>query len=158
MPPSITPPRRSALLGILTLAVAAVGAPDADAASRLLWTDFTANTISRAGLDGTGVVPSFIGGRLVPERRRRAGEVRLLDQRNRRRTIGRASLDGTGVNQGFISGITGSPFGLAVDDSHIYWTIPLSNRIGRANLDGTGGQPDLPDRELRASARRRPRR
>ncbi len=66
MPPSITPPRRSALLGILTLAVAAVGAPDADAASRLLWTDFTANTISAAGLDGTGVVPSFIGGASSP--------------------------------------------------------------------------------------------
>jgi uncharacterized repeat protein (TIGR02543 family) len=55
--------------------------------------------------------------------------------------IGRASLDGTGVNKSFIS-TGGSPVGVAVDASYIYWMrinwSPDSASIGRANLDGTG--------------------
>ncbi len=61
-------------------------------------------------------------------------------------TIGRANLDGTGVDQSFIttSGVN-PPNDVAVDPTHIYWTIhsiydsfPYPGTIGRANLDGSG--------------------
>jgi sugar lactone lactonase YvrE len=52
-------------------------------------------------------------------------------------TIGRAELDGTGADQAFITGPT-TPFGVAVDAKHIYWTDDTENAIGRANIDGTG--------------------
>jgi virginiamycin B lyase len=56
-------------------------------------------------------------------------------------TIGRAELDGTGANQGFITG-AGSPSGMAVNYTHIYWVSSRDNgTIGRANLDGTGANP-----------------
>jgi hypothetical protein len=53
--------------------------------------------------------------------------------------IGRANLDGSGVNPAFITGI--SPFSVAVDGAHIYWTDHDAGAIGRANLDGTGVNP-----------------
>ena len=49
-------------------------------------------------------------------------------------TIGRADLDGQNVNQSFITG-TASPFGMAVDGSHVYWAN-FYGGIGRADLDG----------------------
>src|SRR5882724_12762668 len=36
-------------------------------------------------------------------------------------TISRADLDGSNVNQSFITGVS-TPFGVAVDAEHIYWT------------------------------------
>jgi virginiamycin B lyase len=52
-------------------------------------------------------------------------------------TIGRANLDGTSANSSFITG-AGTPFGVAVDGSHVYWANPLTDEeIGRSNLDGT---------------------
>jgi virginiamycin B lyase len=50
--------------------------------------------------------------------------------------IGRANLDGSGVNQNFITD-DGSPYGVAVDGDHIYWTDPFASTIKRANLDGS---------------------
>ena len=59
-------------------------------------------------------------------------------------TIGRADIDGTGVDPSFITGANG-PGGLALDDTHIYWTntgsgptFGCGTTIGRANRDGTG--------------------
>jgi hypothetical protein len=57
--------------------------------------------------------------------------------------IGRANLDGTGVDENFITGLEYPHEAVAVDGSHLYWTIlsqdPFpTHRIGRANLDGTG--------------------
>jgi hypothetical protein len=49
-------------------------------------------------------------------------------------TIGRADFDGQNVNEGFITG-TASPFGMAVDGSHVYWAN-FYGGIGRADLDG----------------------
>jgi virginiamycin B lyase len=57
--------------------------------------------------------------------------------------IGRAELDGTGADQGFITG-AGSPAGMAVNYTHIYWVSNHDNgTIGRANLDGTGADPNF---------------
>src|SRR5205814_930318 len=52
-------------------------------------------------------------------------------------SIGRADFDGHNVNQGFITG-TASPFGVAVDGSHVYWAN-FYGGIGRADLDGQNG-------------------
>jgi hypothetical protein len=52
--------------------------------------------------------------------------------------IGRANLDGSGVETGFIT-TNRSPMGVAVSDTHVYWTGDPDS-IGRANLDGTGVQ------------------
>jgi alpha-tubulin suppressor-like RCC1 family protein len=52
--------------------------------------------------------------------------------------IGRANLDGTGVNTRFIR-TDGTPFVVAVDREHVYWTdVSPTSTIARANLDGTG--------------------
>ena len=47
----------------------------------------------------------------------------------------RANLDGTG-NQ-FLTEAGFNPYGVAVDNAHLYWAGPPGN-IARANLDGTG--------------------
>jgi uncharacterized protein YjbI with pentapeptide repeats len=53
-------------------------------------------------------------------------------------TIVRANLDGSDVDSNFMS-VPDSPAGLAVDESHIYWTTYSDHYgIGRANIDGSG--------------------
>ena len=83
-------------------------------------------------------------------------------------TIGRANLDGTGAQESFISGIevagTGvfqsfpgiNGCGLAVDETHIYWSNASAGTIGRANLDGTDVNPGFIVTGLAASARPSP--
>ena len=53
-------------------------------------------------------------------------------------SIGRANLDGTGADRTFID--LGTPCGIAVSRTHIYWGREARRRdaIGRANLDGSG--------------------
>src|SRR5262245_34006597 len=50
-------------------------------------------------------------------------------------SIGRADFDGQNVNQSFITGVS-SPFGIAVDSTHIYWANYAISLIGRADRDG----------------------
>jgi hypothetical protein len=138
VPPFTTPPRRTALVLLVALTTVAFGAHDADAASRLLWTDFSDDTIGRAALDGTAIDPAFLAGASSPSAVVVRGRYVYWTNATGGGTIGRAGLDGSGINQSFVTGIVGSPFGLAVDDTHVYWTIPFTNRIGRANHDGSG--------------------
>ena len=51
-------------------------------------------------------------------------------------SIGRARIDGSEVDQTFIRGGLRNPFGLAVDDTHIYWTNRGTRSISRAKLNG----------------------
>ena len=55
--------------------------------------------------------------------------------------IGRANLDASGTDQAFISvgPPMSHPVGLAVDDSHVYWSaFEETDAVGRARLDGSG--------------------
>lgn len=108
--------------------------------SYIYWSD-SHNGIGRANLDGTGANGNFITGiGSVSQVTTDGRYLYWIDAYNRR--IGRANINGTGVNASFISGPSlNLGRGLAVDDSHIYWSQPassVSGFVGRANLDGSG--------------------
>ena len=67
--------------------------------------------------------------RVTPRRRPRA---HVLPQQ--RYSIGRADLDGANANNNFITGMTNKVRGIAVNDSHVYWTqyVDLSTETDRA--------------------------
>ncbi len=52
-------------------------------------------------------------------------------------TIGRQANDGSHVNPQFIQGAF-TPYGVAVDAGHVYWTNSSNGSVGRANIDGSG--------------------
>ena len=56
--------------------------------------------------------------------------------------LDRANLDGTGGQFLTQSGLFSNPYGVAVDNAHLYWSGPPGN-IARANLDGTGTDPSF---------------
>ncbi len=62
--------------------------------------------------------------------------------------ISRMNLDGTNPSPGLIASQSqplGTPCGLAVDSSHLYWADEFNNRIGRAGLDGKNREDDFID-------------
>ena len=107
-----------------------------------------ANTIGRAGLDGSNADEFFIpaadtGGALglaVDDQ-----YIYWSNLNSNPPTIGRANLDGSAPDSGFITLISGAntPYGITVDDQYIYWADPQVPAIGRANLDGTDVQPNF---------------
>jgi len=108
----------------------------------LYWTMALLGRISRANLDGSGVIDFFIPGVVTNYPRYITVDQRYIYWTNAGlHSIGRANLDGTGVNQSFIS-ISGfvSPNGIAVDGRYIYWSDNALNTISRANLDGTSAE------------------
>ena len=125
-----------ACFAALTLAAAA-----APASAYIYWGTFTGlginNTtgpISRANLNGTGLIRRFISG--AENASGVAVDAAHVYWTSIDGTIGRANLDGTAVDQRFIPGPSTAD-GVAVDPAHIYWSNQ-DGSIGRANLDGTG--------------------
>ena len=62
--------------------------------------------------------------------------------------ISRMNLDGTNPSPGLVGGESdplGTPCGLAVDASHLYWADKFGNRIGRSGLDGSNREDDFID-------------
>jgi hypothetical protein len=62
--------------------------------------------------------------------------------------ISRMNLDGTNPSPELIasqSQLLGTPCGLAVDGSHLYWADEFGDRIGRAGLDGSNREDDFVD-------------
>jgi len=112
--------------------------------SALYWTDSALETVSRAGLDGTGataIVSSLDypeGISVIPER----GEVWWAD--TGLGAILRADLEGADVDS-VLTGLS-APAGLAVDPVHgkVYWSNVAVGTIHRANLDGSGAEPIVP--------------
>lgn len=109
--------------------------------ARIYWGDCSAGCLmGRANLDGTNIVKPFIAGNAPVAI---ATDSQYLYYSSGGDTISRANLDGTGVVSSFITGGAGIN-GIAVDDSHIYWTntnandrLPPYGTLGRADLDGT---------------------
>jgi hypothetical protein len=112
--------------------------------SHIYWTDFNAQTIGRANLDGTDVNDSFIGGVVADGFTSLAASTDHLYWNNAPpgppfgSFVARANLDGTGLNLNFLQ--ADANFGVAADANYIYWPNGLTG-IGRANLDGTGANP-----------------
>jgi sugar lactone lactonase YvrE len=109
-------------------------------------------TIGRAKLNGEGgateVTPDLITGASAPQGIAvdsahvywsNANAVRTINPGAGSRAIGRAKLDGTEADQEFIvTGPNESPWDLAVDASHIYWTVTNPNAfLMRADLGGS---------------------
>jgi hypothetical protein len=101
----------------------------------LYWTNFTNNTIGRAGADGTSVNNTLITGLNHP------GDVFVYADTlyfSSGGAIGTAALDGTAVNPALITGVFAGTR-LAGDSSFLFWSQSTNNsNLGRANYDGTG--------------------
>lgn len=126
------------------LSIAALGAVAPAANAYIYWANATADTISRANLDGTGVNQSFISGAEYPAGIAVDGEY-IYWANNDTDSIGRAKLDGTDVNQSFITGLFG-PYGVGgveVDGGYIYWANSFTSAIGRATLNGANPPSDI---------------
>ncbi len=93
--------------------------------------------ISRASLDGTDVIGSFVANVGSP-RGIAVGADHVYWANASASAIGRANIDGSNPNPTFITGLTGVE-GVTADAGHIYWTT--GGAIGRANLDGSGVNP-----------------
>jgi hypothetical protein len=93
------------------------------------WGDFSAGTIARANLDGSGVNESFITGASRP-----CGVA--VDAAHiywsQAMTVGRANLDGSGINQSFIGPVRIS-CGVAVDSlsPSTFFTFPRKAKLNR---------------------------
>jgi len=108
-------------------------------AAHIFWSNFNGNvgsTISRADLDGSGVVADFIPTDGGAEGLAVDG-AHLYWPNLHAGSIGRATVDGGSVDQSFIPGAS-SPLAVTVDGAHVYWTNFGSHAVGRANLDGSG--------------------
>ncbi len=160
--PICLPGRRGRIrvLGLLAVLIFALVVASQASAAYIYWADPGEHAISRANLDGTGVIRKFIkhvqfpcglaiqGGYIYWANLWNAG------QNGPGTTIGRASLNGTGVDNSFITGADW-PCGVTIDGSSIYWADGATQNpgtqpdedgtIGRANLDGTGVTPAVVD-------------
>ena len=114
--------------------------PPATGTSKLYWTDWGADKIQRADLDGSNVED------LVSDAGLDGPDGLALDQSGGKiywtnvgsNKIQRADPDGSNVEDLITSGLN-VPYGLALDPSggKMYWTNRQTGKIQRADLDGT---------------------
>lgn len=122
-----------------TVALSGRGAPP----RHMYWTNYYANTIGRASVDGSAVEHSFITGARTPLGVA-VGSSHVYWTNADGGTIGRASLDGSNVEQSFIVTGVETPTGIAVDATHVYWASwGQDGTIGRAKLDGSEVNPNF---------------
>lgn len=127
---------RVAVLVVLALAIACVGAPVASA--YVYWAN--GSTITRANTDASGTpnasfIPASGSSGVAVDGAYVYWAAGV--------TIGRARLDGTGTpSPSFITGLNAAD-AVAVDGSHIYWADAGNASVGRANLDGSGVVDDF---------------
>jgi len=126
-------------VGIAVALAVIGGAASSQASAAVYWSNTKSDTVGRAGLDGSNVNQSFVGG--ASEMQYVAVDAQHVYWGNASGGIGRANLDGSGVDQNFIPDV--HPDGLAVDSAHVYWSSPSTGSIGRANLDGSAVNPTL---------------
>lgn len=115
-----------------------LGMQTAVAPRAVYWTNQSGG-ISRAGLDGSAVVKTFID-----QPGARAGLVvaddHLFWADTKQEAIGRAGLDGSDQNPAWVS-VGCRPYGLTYLDGWLYWTCPQTGQIGRVRLDGQRSDP-----------------
>ncbi|HEX6020662.1 MAG TPA: choice-of-anchor D domain-containing protein [Solirubrobacter sp.] len=126
-------------MAMLAVTVACGWTATADA--YVYWVGTGGDSVGRANLDGTEVNPSLISGLRDPSNLTvRGGHVYWANAID---SVGRGVVDGTGKKNDFMSAL--HPFGIEVDDRHIYWSSLLTRTIGRANLDGSDANPSFID-------------
>lgn len=111
---------------------------------KMYWTDFAANKIQRANLDGSNVedlitgLPHPSGFSLDPI----GGKMYFTGDVG----IQRANLDGSNVEDLVVTGTSDFRKGLALDlggAGKMYWAEQLAGKIQRANLNGSNVEPVL---------------
>jgi low-density lipoprotein receptor class B len=122
------------------------------ACGRIYWTrgqtTSTDASIARASLNGSDVERNFIqfddpARFSTPAELQVQGGYIYWANAYKTSSIGRARIDGSEVDQTFIRGGLRNPFGLAVDDTHIYWTNRGTRSISSAKLNGGNVVIDL---------------
>ena len=127
---------------LLVALAAALLVPRQALAQKMYWTDYVADQIRRANLDGTSVEDLITTG--LSTNRYLAvdsagGKIYWTD--NTVDKIRRADLDGTGVEDLVTAGIPdGRGIALDVAGGKMYWADKADRMIRRANLDGTGAE------------------
>lgn len=117
--------------------IAAAGEPQGIAvdAAHIYWANGFAHAISRAGIDGDEVEPSFhfIGSSEVAQGVAVDGSHVYWTTNNPNGYISRSELDGSNEIFSFIGGLA-ELRGIAIDAGHVYWSAEGSQAIGRSNL------------------------
>ena len=116
-------------------------------AGHIYWTNNGGGSVGRSNLNGTGVNENFIQFSSLHSQPigidLDSNHIYVTSPTLGPNCVARANRDGTGLNECFMS-VAGSgqadggasPWGVAVDSGHIYWSN-FFDAIGRSNLDGT---------------------
>ena len=106
---------------------------------KMYWTDYGADKIQRANLDGSQIEDRITTGLSGPYGLALDGERgKMYWTDGSAKKIQRANLDGSQIEDLITTGLSG-PYGLALDVGRgkMYWTDGGADKIQRANLDGS---------------------